>query len=389
MAPSNHPYNPLQKPFVSITFVSIILISLFISGALEKSTTLFAIVLVVIGALLGATLNFFYFGFSSGFRSFISNRKTIGLRAIIVMLAVAILLFTPLLATQSINGQDYHGFIRPLSLSIPIGAFIFGIGMQISCGCTSGTLNRLGQLQPLALPTLVFMIIGGSIAAATFGSWSQLPAIEPIAFQHHFSWPLALTIQVLILAALWLFLLRLEKNRHGKVEPLFSFRGKTIKHPFLGAALSLAMLNALLFLISGSPWSISSVFPFWGTKAIDFLSIPIDWGFWDYALENQTQINLGILENPVSLTTIGVITGALLITLTRERVREKCAKKALFASSLGGLIMGYSAVLASGCNIGAFFSGIASGSLHGWVWFLFAFIGNVIGVQIRMRYLKT
>ena len=45
--------------------------------------------------------------------------------------------------------------------------------------------------------------------------------------------------------------------------------------------------------------------------------------------------------------------------------------------------MGYGARLAFGCNIGALFSGIASGSIHGWVWFLFAFIGSYFGVKSR------
>ena len=37
----------------------------------------------------------------------------------------------------------------------------------------------------------------------------------------------------------------------------------------------------------------------------------------------------------------------------------------------------------SGCNIGAYFSGIASGSLHGWLWMVAAFAGNVAGTQLR------
>ena len=45
--------------------------------------------------------------------------------------------------------------------------------------------------------------------------------------------------------------------------------------------------------------------------------------------------------------------------------------------------MGYGARLSFGCNVGALFSGIASGSLHGWVWFSFAFIGSMIGVRFR------
>ncbi|HBM27478.1 MAG TPA: hypothetical protein DDZ92_01035, partial [Halomonas sp.] len=35
------------------------------------------------------------------------------------------------------------------------------------------------------------------------------------------------------------------------------------------------------------------------------------------------------------------------------------------------------------CNIGAYFSGIASGSLHGWVWMVAAFAGNMAGVKLR------
>ena len=32
---------------------------------------------------------------------------------------------------------------------------------------------------------------------------------------------------------------------------------------------------------------------------------------------------------------------------------------------------------------GPIFGGIASGSLHGWVWFLFAFLGSIVGVKFR------
>ena len=59
------------------------------------------------------------------------------------------------------------------------------------------------------------------------------------------------------------------------------------------------------------------------------------------------------------------------------------ALRPLLAAVIGGLAMGYGARLAYGCNIGALFSGIASGSLHGWVWLLAAIPGNAIGVWLR------
>lgn len=38
---------------------------------------------------------------------------------------------------------------------------------------------------------------------------------------------------------------------------------------------------------------------------------------------------------------------------------------------------------APGCNIGAYFSGIASGSLHGWAWGGLALIGTFLGLRLR------
>ena len=45
--------------------------------------------------------------------------------------------------------------------------------------------------------------------------------------------------------------------------------------------------------------------------------------------------------------------------------------------------MGWGARLGFGCNIGAFVGGVASGSLHGWVWFAAALRGCVIGIRLR------
>ena len=55
----------------------------------------------------------------------------------------------------------------------------------------------------------------------------------------------------------------------------------------------------------------------------------------------------------------------------------------IVASVIGGLLLGYGARISYGCNIGAFFSGIASGSLHGWLWIFCALPGNWIGIAFR------
>ena len=57
--------------------------------------------------------------------------------------------------------------------------------------------------------------------------------------------------------------------------------------------------------------------------------------------------------------------------------------RAWLAVAVSGLLLGYASRLAYGCNVGAFFSGIATGSLHGWVWFAAAFVGSMLGLRLR------
>ncbi len=42
-------------------------------------------------------------------------------------------------------------------------------------------------------------------------------------------------------------------------------------------------------------------------------------------------------------------------------------------------MLDYGACVACGCGIGAFFVGVASGSLHGWLWLPCAFVGSILG----------
>ena len=61
----------------------------------------------------------------------------------------------------------------------------------------------------------------------------------------------------------------------------------------------------------------------------------------------------------------------------------------MMAAIIGGLLMGYGARIAFGCNIGAFFSGVASTSLHGWLWLLGALLATPVGVKLRMLLRST
>ena len=53
---------------------------------------------------------------------------------------------------------------------------------------------------------------------------------------------------------------------------------------------------------------------------------------------------------------------------------------------IAGLVLGYSSRLAFGCNVGAMFSGISTGSIHGWIWVPLAFAGTILGLRIRRHF---
>ena len=334
--------------------------------------------LLVFGVLLGATLNYFQYGFSSSFRALLTQRNTLAARSLLIMLGVAIGLFTLIQAFDPSTERTL--LISPVSMAVAVGAFIFGIGMQLNHGgCTSGTLNRTGQLQPLSFASLLALIVGATLAAYSFDDWNDWPKLESYAWQFEFGIWTGLLLQLGLLFILYKVLWKLDANSQRL----------TIKHPFFAAGVLLAFLNAGLFAFYLAPWSIASVFPYWGIGLIEVFDLPIDWSFWNYSM-NQTQLETPFWEHRVNLMAIGLIGGALLVTLMQKQRnwQQPIELKHLAWNSLGGLIMGYGAVMASGCNIGALFSGIASGSLHGWEWLFFALIGNAIGVKIRARWIE-
>ncbi|MFA6699914.1 MAG: YeeE/YedE family protein [Thiomicrospira sp.] len=348
--------------------------------------------LLLLGMGLGATLNYFVFGFSSAWRRCILQQRTAGIRAQIIMLALALVLFSPLLWLGSLGEQSFQGIVRPAGLSVMLGAFLFGIGMQLAANCSSGTLNRIGQLEPLSFISFVMLFVGGVIGAYWYDSWSYWPAINSFSFTQHFGW-IGLGLSLVVLGLIYRWMTRCEQQHCQNLEPIFSrdkhqaWWSSAQWSPLLKAGVLLALLNFAILIISGQPWSLASVFTLWSLKLSDSLALGLDWQFWQIAGLYQQRMAKNLLTDAVSLTTIGVILGSLWVTLFAQRaktpIKRNLKQAGLYA--IGGFLMGFGATLSYGCNVGAFFSGIASGSLHGWLWIVFAVFGNIIALKWFMR----
>lgn len=380
--------NPMQKPQAAAG----IIIAILLFAAIVQTANWTQGVLFTIGLALGVTLLYARFGFTSAFRRLMSVGNVQGLQAHMIMLAVASALFALILGTGfSFTGVTPAGYVSPVGTSLIFGSFIFGIGMQLGNGCASGTLYQVGGGASSMVLTLLAFIAGSVLGAYHFTFWmEETPSLPPISLAEstglgYFG---ALIVQLILFAAIyWITVQIARKKNPPMMKPLPTtagwkkvFRGSW---PLITAAVVLALLNALTLTVRGNPWGITSAFALWGGKALMAMGIDVSsWGFFSGA--NGEALTQTVLADSTSVMNFGIILGAFISAAFQGTFKpKKIQPKVAAAAIIGGLLMGYGARLSFGCNIGAYFGGIASFSLHGWVWMVMAMLGTYAALFIR------
>lgn len=162
------------------------------------------------------------------------------------------------------------------------------------------------------------------------------------------------------------------------------------KNPFtyVTGAVLLSILQIGLFAYSGNPWGVSGTFANWGAWLYRLVGGNVDKWFYFSSSGAQATLDAGILNHSGSMLNFGIIAGALLATLLASQFKFKKIKsiRQVVAAVLGGLLMGYGARLAGGCNVGALFSSISSLSLSGWVFAAFLLVGAYIGSKLLAKF---
>jgi uncharacterized membrane protein YedE/YeeE len=372
----------VQWPVVGFALIAAAVLAHAVAGVAAANV----VALLGVGLLLGVALYHAAFGFTSAFRVFLADRQGAGLRAQMIMLAVACTLFFPALAGGNLFGTHVTGNVSPLNISLVVGAFLFGIGMQLGAGCASGTLFAVGGGSVRMVLTLVFFIVGSVIGVAQLPFWTSLPGLPPVSLVARFGWPVALAGNLAVFALLWLVVAAMERRRHGVLEPIAK-GGHVLRGPWplAAGAVVLAALNFATLALAGRPWGITSAFGLWGAKLLALGGIDVSfWGGWTAPAQHAALVQ-PVLTDITSVMNFGIMLGALLAAGLAGRfvLWRKIPLGHVAGSVIGGLLLGYGARLAYGCNIGAFFSGVASGSLHGWVWVACALAGSFVGLKLR------
>jgi len=368
-----------------------LLASLGLSWAILEASGIRLLLAFWVAVLLGLALFHAKFGFASGFRRFLLTGESRLLRAHFLLFALTALLFFPFLKEGEAFGQAVQGFVVPLGIALVVGAFLFGVGMQLGDGCASGTLYHTGSGDTRGLLVLLGFMAGSLLGVYHLPFWQGLPAWAPGSALTWFPSPyLGLFLWLGLIAALYLGVSLGERRRRGRVEPLLK---REATHPLFGpwslvaGAVVLAFGSLLLLLLQGRPWGVTAAFALWGGKLAQALGVPVlDWAlFHNPSFAEKLQEN--VLKDATSVTNVGLFLGAFLGAALGGALRFKDLRKIPWSTHLGvflgGVLMGYGARLAGGCNIGAYLGGTASFSLHGPLWGVFALLGSALGLRLR------
>ncbi|ODU03159.1 MAG: hypothetical protein ABS81_15335 [Pseudonocardia sp. SCN 72-86] len=373
-APQAPPANRIVVAIGLVLAVALVWVVARTAGPIMAGTS-------ALGLALGFTLFHSRFGFTSGWRQLAAVGQGAAVRAHMLMLATA---------TISLAGTPKPS-VAAVGIPLLVGAFLFGIGMQVGGSCASGTLFAVGSGQTAVVLTLFGFIVGSVLAALTFTFWTvTVPAGTPISLAETFGYPGALGLSLLVMATIVAITYVVARRRTPPpVERPPSARGiaRVLRGswPMWVGAIVLAVLNAGVLFVSGGAWGVTSAFGLWGGKVLSGLGVDVaSWAYFQVPA-NAKALQGSVFADRISVLDFGVIVGALVASalggafVLHKRVPWKLA----LGSVLGGIAMGYGARLAGGCNIGAYFSGIASFSLHGWIWGVVALGGTFVGLRLR------
>ncbi|MDR2155815.1 MAG: selenium metabolism membrane protein YedE/FdhT [Burkholderiaceae bacterium] len=150
----------------------------------------------------------------------------------------------------------------------------------------------------------------------------------------------------------------------------------------LPAIVAAGVLSALYFGLTGTFWAVTGEFTRWGGAALQAAGLhPEEWGYFKI---------IGLDGSPFEridgVMVLGMFAGSLAAALWAGTVKLRLPrrKRRIAQAVIGGMIAGFGARLAMGCNLAAFFTGIPQFSLHAWLFALATVVGTYFGTQVAL-----
>jgi hypothetical protein len=317
----------------------------------------FLIAGLIIGFIFGFILQSGRFCMNSAFRDIILLKEFKLAKAVAVSLAVLAIGFAIFaFAGWNLSPKD----LKPVAAIV--GGLVFGIGMVLAGGCASGTTYRVGEGMMGSFVAAIGLTVGALMTAvgvlkdlkdvlqlANFGKITLIGLYDPASV----ILPIVMLILGIIGVALMLFFWALPVLKDRGEKPLVKFdnfveSGFKKGYPWWVTGILIGLILTAGFVASGGPVGITG-----GWKNIS------DW------LTAGTFTLTGGLAWP-GFIIFGILIGALVSAIIKKEFKFRVPKDGftLFKQFIGGILMGFGAVTAMGCNITNILGGIPQLSVH-------------------------
>jgi len=353
---------------------------------------------LLIGSALGIAFERGRFCFFCIFRDAVEDRDTTPFLSIISAIAVGALgyaiIFGQFLPDTSTDRLPPGAHIGPVSWALVVAGLAFGVGMALSGACISGHLYRIGQGSLRAYPALLGSLIGIGLG---FKSWNLLYSksisTAPTTWlPHKFGYGGALLLTLLVLLVIAIIAIKWGKNSTPIANPV-------------SERITAASLRQSLFINRWRPLTTGAIFgvigtiaylriePLGVTRQISTTSrtyfegkswIPQNLDGLDLMAGCVAVVSTAIVNNGWLILGIVVASFAAALTGNRFKFQQITWRNGLTAF-LGGVLLGWSSMIALGCTVGVLLSGTQSFALSGWVFFATVFIGSWLGIRLKLH----
>src|SRR6187399_558273 len=174
-----------------------------------------AAALLAFGFALGAVFLKTEFSFTASWRRLIVRGQADGFLGGLLLIAIAAAAIVPVAALV----PGFGGAIAPIGPSLIVGAFVFGIGMQLANGCGSGTLYTAGGGSGRMLVALALFIVGSVIGSLHLPAFLALGGIDPILASNYFGPWGGLAVTLASIAAVALLIVAFARSRGANFKP--------------------------------------------------------------------------------------------------------------------------------------------------------------------------
>lgn len=375
-----------------ILFIALIGVAFWLNGAESYGReNAFA---WIAGGVFGVALQRSRFCFFCNFRDTIERKEAGGTLGILLALAAGIIVYHVItgawIAEPAAGFPPPKAHIAPIGWHLVLGGVVFGLGMAVSGSCISAHLYRIGEGSVVCVVALLGTIGGFTLG---FASWNPIylnlvAGNAAVWLPSKIGFGGALAVQFLILGLIAYVVWRRSPAKDEAAETTRStrelFQAVAVKRwpGWVGGLIIGVLAGAVL--LRTDPLGVTSEL----SRIARFIGNTL--GVLPERLEGLDQIR-GCASRPVtSLLSNGSFFAIALMgasfaaaLLSGEFEWEWPNLRETTAALLGGVLLGWGAMVSLGCSVGTLLSGIHASAVSGWIFAGAMLMGLVSGLPVR------